>query len=122
MTQDKDLSESIFIIWRSKIMNAYDYDTMVQFVHEEDVKFIRLAFVDVFGVQKNISIMPGELERAFRDGISFDASSIEGFGDEVQSDLFLFPDPKTMSILPWRQLIKANKQPQNPTATNPPKA
>ena len=83
-------------------MNAYDYDTMVQFVHEEDVKFIRLAFVDVFGVQKNISIMPGELERAFRDGISFDASSIEGFGDEVQSDLFLFPDPKTMSILPWR--------------------
>ena len=38
MTQDKDLSESIFIIWRSKIMNAYDYDTMVQFVHEEDVK------------------------------------------------------------------------------------
>ena len=83
-------------------MNAYDYDTMVQFVHEEDVKFIRLAFVDVFGVQKNISIMPGELERSFRDGISFDASSIEGFGDEVQSDLFLFPDPKTMSILPWR--------------------
>lgn len=83
-------------------MNAYDYDTMVQFVREEDVKFIRLAFFDVFGVQKNISIMPSELERAFRDGISFDASSIAGFGDEVQSDLFLFPDPKTMAILPWR--------------------
>ena len=83
-------------------MYSYDYEKVVNFVQEEDVKFIRLAFFDVFGVQKNISIMPDELERAFYDGISFDASSIQGFGDEVQSDLFLFPDPSTLSILPWR--------------------
>ena len=80
----------------------YSYDKVVKFVHEEDVKFIRLAFFDVFGVQKNISIMPGELLRAFTDGISFDASAVAGFGDEVKSDLFLYPDPETLSILPWR--------------------
>lgn len=80
----------------------YSYDKVVKFVHEEDVKFIRLAFFDVFGVQKNISIMPGELLRAFTDGISFDASAVVGFGDEVKSDLFLYPDPETLSILPWR--------------------
>ncbi len=80
----------------------YSYDKVVKFVHDEDVKFIRLAFFDVFGVQKNISIMPGELLRAFTDGISFDASAVAGFGDEVKSDLFLYPDPETLSILPWR--------------------
>lgn len=83
-------------------MNTYEYEKVMTFVDEEDVKFIRLAFFDVFGVQKNISIMPGQLERAFREGISFDASAIAGFGDEVKSDLFLHPDPSTFAILPWR--------------------
>ncbi len=78
------------------------YQEIMSFVEEEDVKFIRLAFVDVAGTQKNISIMPGELKRAFKYGISFDASSIKGFGDVVQSDLFLRPDPSTLEILPWR--------------------
>lgn len=73
-----------------------------QFVQENDVKFIRLAFCDVFGTQKNISIMPHELERAFQTGISFDASAIAGFKGVEESDLFLVPDPGTLSILPWR--------------------
>jgi len=74
----------------------------MQYVAEEDVKFIRLAFCDVFGRQKNISIMPGELPRAFEYGIAFDASAIAGFGNEVHSDLFLHPDPETLTWLPWR--------------------
>lgn len=80
----------------------YSYKEIMSFVEEEDVKFIRLAFVDVKGVQKNISIMPGELKRAFDCGISFDASGIKGFGDVVKSDLFLRPVPSTLEILPWR--------------------
>ena len=68
----------------------------------EDVKFIRLAFCDVFGMPKNISIMPEELPRAFSDGISIDASAIRGFGDEAHSDLLLFPDSETLTALPWR--------------------
>ena len=75
---------------------------VMEYVEEENVKFIRLAFFDVKGHQKNISIQPGELLRAFSTGISFDASSIEGFNDEAHSDLFLVPEPRTLSILPWR--------------------
>ena len=75
---------------------------VLEYVKQEDVRFIRLAFVDVFGRQKNIAILPGELERAFRYGIAIDASAIAGFGGEVRSDLFLHPDPATLSSLPWR--------------------
>ena len=46
--------------------------------------------------------MPDELQRAFTYGIAFDASAIDGFGDEVHSDLFLHPDPETLMPLPWR--------------------
>ena len=80
----------------------YSKNEVLQFVNEEDVKFIRLAFCDVFGKQKNISIMPDELPRAFEYGIAIDASSIDGFGDETRSDLLLHPDPETLMTLPWR--------------------
>ncbi len=80
----------------------YTPDEVMQYVREEDVKFIRLAFCDVFGKQKNISIMPEELPRAFEHGIAFDASAIAGFGDETHSDLFLHPEPETLTWLPWR--------------------
>lgn len=80
----------------------YSVQEVIQYVREEDVKFIRLAFCDVFGRQKNISIMPQELPRAFEHGIAFDASSVAGFGDEAHSDLLLHPDPETLILLPWR--------------------
>lgn len=80
----------------------YSKDEVIQYIHEEDVKFIRLSFCDVFGRQKNISIMPQELERAFSYGIAFDASAIAGFGDESRSDLLLHPDAETLAPLPWR--------------------
>lgn len=75
---------------------------VLEFIEDNDVKFIRLAFCDIFGVQKNISIVPGELLRAVSEGISFDASTLEGFMHVQSSDLLLFPDPSTLCILPWR--------------------
>ena len=80
----------------------YSKQEVMQYVQEEDVKFIRLAFCDVFGKQKNISIMPEELPRAFEYGIAIDASAIKGFGDETHSDLLLHPDADTLMPLPWR--------------------
>lgn len=80
----------------------YSKEEVMQYVLEEDVKFIRLAFCDVFGKQKNISIMPQELPRAFQYGIAIDASAIAGFGDETHSDLFLHPEADTLMPLPWR--------------------
>ena len=80
----------------------YSKEEVMQYVMEEDVKFIRIAFCDVFGKQKNISIMPEELPRAFEYGIAFDASAIAGFGDETRCDLLLHPEPDTLALLPWR--------------------
>lgn len=82
----------------------YSYEEIMEFIEQEDVKFIRLAFCDACGRQKNVAIVPDELHRAFEDGISFDASAIAGFGDAVKSDLFLFPIPSTLAVLPWRSL------------------
>lgn len=80
----------------------YRAQEVIQYAREEKVKFVRLAFSDVYGRQKNVTIMASELERAFDSGIAFDASAVPGFGGEVRSDLFLHPDPATLAEQPWR--------------------
>ena len=71
---------------------------ILSFVEENDVKFIRLTFADIHGNLKNIAIMPDELPYAFEHGIPFDATTLAG----CHSDLLLFPDISTLSVLPWR--------------------
>lgn len=80
----------------------YSEKEVLQYVQEDDVKFVRLAFCDIFGKQKNVAILATELPRAFEQGIAIDASSIAGFGSHIKSDLFLFPHADTISELPWR--------------------
>lgn len=48
----------------------YTPEEVIQFVQEENVRFIRLAFCNVYGKQHNVAIMPSELERAFASGIA----------------------------------------------------
>ena len=78
----------------------YTKKDVLQYIEEEDVKFIRLAFCDAFGNQKNVAVISSELEKAFENGVPFDASAVAGFS--AKSDLLLFPDPATLSVLPWR--------------------
>ena len=80
----------------------YSVEEVLQYVSEKDVKFIRLAFCDVFGKQKNISVMPEELKKAFEFGIAIDGSAVAGFGAVLHSDLLLHPDASTLCVLPWR--------------------
>ncbi|MCL2169134.1 MAG: glutamine synthetase family protein [Defluviitaleaceae bacterium] len=75
---------------------------VLKFTKENDIKFIRLGFCDLFGTLKNISIMAENLADAFEEGVSFDAHAIHGFRDVSKSDLLLFPDPATLTVLPWR--------------------
>lgn len=82
-------------------MNKTEQELMT-YIEEEDVKFIRLTFCDIYGVQKNISIQSSELPRAFEKGIGIDASYIFGFGGDYGRDIWLHPEPDTISILPWR--------------------
>jgi glutamine synthetase len=80
----------------------YSESEVLQYIAENDVKFIKLFFTDIFGAIKSISIQPSELQRAFTTGISFDASAVKGFLSTSRSDLFIVPDPSTLSVLPWR--------------------
>ena len=80
----------------------YTPEEVIQFVKEDAIKFIRLAFCDVYGKQHNVAIMPSELKRAFEYGIAIDASAIDGFGGGIRSDLLLRPDASTLIQLPWR--------------------
>ena len=80
----------------------YTKREVLQYIEENNVKFIKLFFVDIFGDVKSISIQPALLNKAFEEGISFDASAVKGFLNETTSDLFIVPDPATLSVLPWR--------------------
>ena len=68
---------------------------------ERGVRWVRLAFVDVLGIEKSVSVPVGELERALAGNVTFDGGSIDGFvrGEEV--DMVLRPDPATFTVLPW---------------------
>ena len=83
----------------------YTPDEVLQYITEEDVKFVRMAFCDIYGRQRNVAIMASELPRAFEHGIAFDASAVKGFDMDVRSDLFLRPNADTLRALPWRPQI-----------------
>lgn len=72
-----------------------------EFIKENDVKFVRLSFIDLDGRQKNLSVMAEELPRALKTGVPFSARAA-GFGCVQNDDLLLFPDVSTLHILPWR--------------------
>lgn len=71
-------------------------------VKEQDIKFIKLQFVDLFGELKNISITSGQLERALDGSFMVDGFYIPGMHSLGQERLFLKPDLSTFAILPWR--------------------
>lgn len=75
---------------------------VLEFVAQNDVHFVRLAFCDLFGVQKHISLHSGELARAFEHGVRVDMAAFDDFVVEEDADILLFPDPSTLSVLPWR--------------------
>lgn len=83
-------------------MENYSKAEILQIVDEEDVKFIRLQFTDMFGNLKNIAIPESRLIKAMENRCTIDMASLEGFEKGEEGDLYLKPDLSTFSILPWR--------------------
>ena len=52
----------------------YTEEEVLDYVIEEDVKFVRLAYFDLSGKQKNATIMASERPRAFENGIAFEST------------------------------------------------
>ena len=76
-------------------------DYVLHTVEERGVRLIRLWFTDVLGSLKSFAISPAELENALEDGMTFDGSSIDGFGRMLESDVLAMPDANTFEVLPW---------------------
>lgn len=83
-------------------MPKFTKEDIIKIVEDENIKFIRLQFTDIFGQLKNVAIMPSQLEKALNNQIMLDGSSIEGFVRIEESDQYLYPDLDTFTILPWR--------------------
>jgi len=73
---------------------------VLNIVKKEKVLFIRLQFIDILGMPKNIVIPPSRLDEALNKGIPFDGSSIAGYATIEESDIIAKPDPASFVILP----------------------
>jgi len=74
----------------------------MKIIEEENIHFFRLQFVDILGFMKNVAIPRSQIEKALDGNIMFDGSSIDGFVRINESDMYLKPDYKTFTVLPWR--------------------
>ncbi|MCR5016963.1 MAG: glutamine synthetase family protein [Ruminococcus sp.] len=81
---------------------VYSENEILQYIEENDVKFVKLTFCDLHGRLKNISILSSELAVTFERGVRIAAKKISGFEAANGRDLYLFPDAQTMTVLPWR--------------------
>jgi len=87
-----------------KVLSRND---VLDMARKENVQSIRLMFMDLTGINKNVEIPIQDLKAALDGKIMFDGSSIEGFARIEESDVYLMPDPSTFAIFPW---IKSNRK------------
>jgi glutamine synthetase len=73
---------------------------ILDIVKKEKVLFVRLQFIDILGIPKNIVIPPERLEEALDKGIPFDGSSIAGYATIEESDKIAMPALNSFVILP----------------------
>ena len=83
-------------------MANYTKEQILKECMDKDVEFIRLQFIDILGVPKNVAITFSQLEKVLDEGMMIDGSSIEGFARIEESDMYLRPDLDTFVIYPWR--------------------
>ncbi len=73
----------------------------LKILKDEKVKYLRLQFTDIMGINKNVEVPPLQFEKALEGKVMFDGSSIEGFSRIEESDMMLKPDLDTLIIYPW---------------------
>jgi glutamine synthetase len=74
---------------------------LLRVLKEGNVRFLRLQFIDIMGMLKNVEIPQSQFEKALEGDIMFDGSSIEGFVRIEESDMMLRPDFATFVRFPW---------------------
>ncbi|MEG2676800.1 MAG: glutamine synthetase beta-grasp domain-containing protein, partial [Oscillospiraceae bacterium] len=83
-------------------MPKYSNEDILKIVKDEDIRFIRLQFTDIFGQLKNVAVPVSQLSKVLEGKCMFDGSSIEGFVRIQESDMYLKPDIDSFVVIPWR--------------------
>lgn len=81
---------------------------IVKIIKENDVKLIKLQFVDINGQVKNLAVPSGQIDKILNNEMMLDGSSIKGFRNIETSDMYFYPDRKTFSLIPWRAQENSN--------------
>ncbi|QBD79940.1 glutamine synthetase [Ktedonosporobacter rubrisoli] len=76
------------------------YDRVMAIIEQEHVRFVNLEFIDVIGMAKCVTIPVEQFPECLQHGKWFDGSSLEGFARIAESDMYLFPDLSTFTVLP----------------------
>src|SRR3954468_5215204 len=76
-------------------------EDILELTTANNVRFLRLQFTDILGINKNVELPASQFEKALAGDIMFDGSSIEGFVRIEESDMLLIPDFSTFQIFPW---------------------
>ena len=74
---------------------------LLELARSLNVRFLRLQFTDILGVNKHVEVPASQFEKALAGDMMFDGSSIEGFVRVEESDMLLAPDLATFRVLPW---------------------
>src|SRR5947207_667859 len=77
-------------------------EQILAIVEAEGVGFVNLEFTDVVGMAKCVTIPVEQLPDCLIHGKWFDGSAIEGFARVAESDMYLYPDLDTFTILPGK--------------------
>jgi glutamine synthetase len=79
----------------------YSQADIRQMAKDENVRFLRLMFTDLFGIIKNVEVPISQLDKLLDNKLMFDGSSIDGFVRIEESDMYLYPDLSTWMVFPW---------------------
>ena len=75
-------------------------ESVLERLHAENIRFLRLQFCDILGTVKNIEVTGSQFHKALRGEVMFDGSAVEGFTRIEESDMLLRPDLSTFLVYP----------------------
>jgi len=78
---------------------------VMNFAKERGAKMVDLKFTDLMGAWQHFTIPLSELNATvFEEGLGFDGSSIRGWRNIHESDMFVVPDPATAKMDPFMEV------------------
>jgi len=86
------------------ISAGMDRKQILEHMRDNDVRFLRLQFTDITGINKNVEVPSSQFQKALDGEVMFDGSSIDGFTRIEESDMLLKPDYATYRVDPWTSL------------------